>query len=663
MLTLATAAETLLVNPLEFGKQDLTLSDSEKALRERFRESANGITSYNTDLTGDKICFLLGQQICIYQLSTAKLHFVELPETTESIFDPRISPDGKYVAYIDGPSLAIVELAGSANKTLLTTTDENQYYGRADFIAAEEMGRTRGYWWAPNSKGILATKVDESSVETAWITDPANPTNKPRQTKYPFAGTTNPTVELHYTNLEGQNKRINWNRNNEFEYLVKVDWTDDNKILLLTQTRDQTKVEVAITEPNSETEEANVLRTIESETWVDVGGNYPKYVTNKVATIENTGDSYALVVDTQAKTDTSINVRSILDVSENRIIFSGWLTPTEIQLFVFDFEADIVRQLTSEPGIHSAVIHEDHLVVSISTAALATQHRVMKLNPELELEAVTLNGAEILVDANNVEPLVKPLPTFNQVGKNKIETAVFLPENHTGERLPILLDPYGGPGAQRVLKSRNSHLVSQWFANQGFIVVVADGAGTPGRGPKWDRLIYKDFANPTLDDQVSVVETIGDTHEAADTTRVAIRGWSFGGYLAALAVLRRPDIFHAAIVGAPVTDWELYDTHYTERYLGNPNDKSHGYDISSIVEDAAKLTRPLFLIHGLADDNVLVANALKFSSALLAAGADHTVLPLSEVTHMTPQPEVAENLLKLQVSFLKKTLSLKDSTI
>ncbi len=143
-----------------------------------------------------------------------------------------------------------------------------------------------------------------------------------------------------------------------------------------------------------------------------------------------------------------------------------------------------------------------------------------------------------------------------------------------------------------------------------------------------------------------------------DTGRVAIRGWSFGGYLSALAVLRRPDVFHAAVAGAPVTDWRLYDTHYTERYLGLPDELPQVYEQSSLLAGAPQLSRPLLFIHGLADDNVVVAHTLRMSSALLAAGRPHRVLPLSGVTHMTPQEEVAENLLLLQVDFLRETLEM-----
>jgi len=186
-------------------------------------------------------------------------------------------------------------------------------------------------------------------------------------------------------------------------------------------------------------------------------------------------------------------------------------------------------------------------------------------------------------------------------------------------------------------------------------VVVADGRGTP-RDPAWERAVRFDLAEVVLADQVEALQTAAATFTDLDLDRVAIRGWSFGGYLAALAVLRRPDVFHAAVAGAPVTDWSLYDTAYTERYLGLPQERAEVYERLSLLPLAAGLRRPLMLIHGLADDNVFAAHTLQLSGRLMAAGRPHTMLPLSGVTHMTPQMEVAENLLLLQVQFLRQAL-------
>jgi dipeptidyl-peptidase-4 len=271
--------------------------------------------------------------------------------------------------------------------------------------------------------------------------------------------------------------------------------------------------------------------------------------------------------------------------------------------------------------------------------------------------------AEVAVVGSLAEQPNLPAPAVTlgySRGPSRVRTAIVLPSWHEpgSGKLPVLCDPYGGPHAQRVTAAYDAYLVSQWFADQGFAVVIADGRGTPGRGPAWDRTVAGDLATPALEDQVEALHSAAEQCADLDLSKVAIRGWSFGGYLSALAVLRRPDVFHAGIAGAPVTDWRLYDTGYTERYLGHPDFSPDAYEQSSLLADAAKLSRPLMIIHGLADDNVVVAHSLRLSSALLAAGRPHTVLPLSGVTHMAAQEEVAENLLLLQVDFLRSALGI-----
>jgi dipeptidyl-peptidase-4 len=244
------------------------------------------------------------------------------------------------------------------------------------------------------------------------------------------------------------------------------------------------------------------------------------------------------------------------------------------------------------------------------------------------------------------------------VGERELATALLLPSHHEpGMSWPVICSPYGGPHAQRVIAAGGAYLTEQWLADQGFAVVITDGRGTPGRGPAWEYAVHRDLATPVLQDQVDALRALAETEHAVDLSRVGIRGWSFGGYLAALAVLDRPDVFHAAVAGAPVTDWRLYDTAYTERYLGDPNSDSAPYEQTSLLNRAAHLARPLLLIHGLADDNVLAAHTLQLSSALLAAGRQHNVLPLSGVTHMTPQEVVAENLLLTEVEFFRTHLA------
>jgi dipeptidyl-peptidase 4 len=207
------------------------------------------------------------------------------------------------------------------------------------------------------------------------------------------------------------------------------------------------------------------------------------------------------------------------------------------------------------------------------------------------------------------------------------------------------------------MAASRAHLKPQWYADQGFAVVVADGRGTPGRGPAWERSVRHELAAVTLQDQVDALAAVAERYpDDLDTDRVGFIGWSYGGYLAAMAVLRRPDVFHAAVAGAPVTDVRLYDTFYQERYLGHPDDNPDVYDRNSLIDDAPNLRRPLLIVHGTSDDNVVFAHSLRLSSALLAAGRPHSVLPLSGVTHMTPQEVVAENLELVQIGYLKESL-------
>jgi dipeptidyl-peptidase-4 len=245
------------------------------------------------------------------------------------------------------------------------------------------------------------------------------------------------------------------------------------------------------------------------------------------------------------------------------------------------------------------------------------------------------------------------------LGPRELRGALYLPSWHRpgSGQLPVLADPYGGASRQRVTAELDwRSLVSQWFAEQGFAVLVADGSGTPGRGPGWEREVHGDLFGPVLDDQVTAVQEAARLHPELDLGRVGIRGWSFGGSLAVLAVLRRPDVFHAAVAGAGVTDQRLYNTHWRERVLGHPGEFPERYEACSLVLAAPALTRPLLLMHGLADDNVHPANTLRLSSALLAAGRPHEVLLLPGVGHQAMGVAVTESLLWHQVRFLQRHL-------
>jgi dipeptidyl-peptidase-4 len=339
-----------------------------------------------------------------------------------------------------------------------------------------------------------------------------------------------------------------------------------------------------------------------------------------------------------------MQVRSVVSIGDSIVFIANDIsTPWATDAWVYS--KGELQQITHSNG-----------VVSVSGSLNCYVTRISTLDTERAQFTIHTPTAAHNIVSLAESSLVQPNVRIMSVGPRGIPVAILLPRDGLSTKLPVLFDPYGGPHAQRVVASRAAYNSSQWFADQGFVVVIVDGTGTPGKGSSWERGIVNDLAQPILDDQVEILRDLNDLEPRADTSRVGIRGWSFGGYLAALAVLRRSDLFHAAVAGAPVTDWRLYDTYYTERYLGNPAIDASAYEATSLFNDAEHLQQPLLLIHGLADDNVVAAHTLQLSSALLAAGKPHEVLPLSGVTHMTPQEVVAENLLLHQLEFLQRHL-------
>jgi dipeptidyl-peptidase-4 len=259
-----------------------------------------------------------------------------------------------------------------------------------------------------------------------------------------------------------------------------------------------------------------------------------------------------------------------------------------------------------------------------------------------------------------VAPPFTPKMEFFQVGKEGFNATVIRPQNaKPGVKLPVIVYVYGGPTVTVSRHGMAENLLYQWFADHGFLVVKIDGRGTPMRTAAWQRAVKYDFATLTLDDQITALKALAEKVPELDLSRVGVYGWSFGGYMAALAALKRPDVFKAAVAGAPVVDWLDYDTHYTERYLGLPQEHPEAYKKSSLLtyaEDPGKPIAPLLLIHGTADDNVYFFHTLKLSHALFLAGKPHDLLPLSGLTHMVPDPLVTQRQYERVLSYFQKHL-------
>jgi dipeptidyl-peptidase-4 len=638
-----TGAERMVADPVDLlagGGEQLT--DVERARRERMRESGAGITSFALDDAGRTAVFALSSRLFVADL-------VGAGPTRElaaagAVVDPRLSPDGSRVAYVSGGALHVVVVEGGADAALAEPESADVSYGLAEFAAAEELERYRGHWWSPASDAVLVERADVGKVQVWHVADPEHPEVPPAEHRYPVAGSANADVTLWLLRLDGGRAQVRWDHE-AYEYLSAVTWTADGDPLLQVLSRRQDRALILAVDPS--TGQTRVVREQSDPAWVDVVPGTPTWIAGgALVSVDVVEDRYALCVDADPVSPPGVQVRRVQPAGDGVLVHATHGLG-EDRVYTWSAAAGW-EEVSDLPGSYAAVGGPGLLV-------LATSHADV---PRTTYRVVTAGGGSLPVRSNALDPSLVPRPRLMAAGPRSIPTALLLPTGWAAgdPALPVLMDPYGGPHHGLVHTAARGYLESQWWADQGFAVVVADGRGTPGT-PSWEREVRYDLAGAPLADQVGALHAVAAAHPGVlDLARVGIRGWSFGGYLAGLAVLSRPDVFHTAIAGAPVTQWRLYDTAYTERYLGLPDEHPEAYSRGDLVELAAGLTRPLLLIHGLADDNVAAANSLRLSSALLAAGRAHTFLPLSGVTHMTPQEVVAENLLLLQLDFLRRSL-------
>jgi dipeptidyl-peptidase-4 len=345
-----------------------------------------------------------------------------------------------------------------------------------------------------------------------------------------------------------------------------------------------------------------------------------------------------------------------IDEQRHRLYFQASTDPSQIHLHYVSLKGGGSTALTGETdklddqGEHSALFApKGDVYVHVHASP---RNPVTAL---LRSEAGGIVGE--LPSIARKAPFV-PHVEFVKVGEGEgIYCSVTRPRKFdSAKKYPVIVDVYGGPGHLEVRQVLSNYILPQIYADQGFIVVAIDNRGTPGRGRAWERAIRGNFAKHTLEDQVAGLQALGKQFPEIDLNRVGIVGWSFGGYMSALAVLRRPDLFKAAVAGAPVVDWQDYDTHYTERYLGLPKENKKGYEESNLLTYAKDLKQPLLLVHGTGDDNVFFLHTLKLSNALFRQGKDHEVLPLSGLSHMVRDPLVRRRLEERIIRFFQKHL-------
>ncbi|ADD40963.1 prolyl oligopeptidase family serine peptidase [Stackebrandtia nassauensis] len=655
--------ERLLVDPAKLaGGEDVP--EEVRRLQERSRDLAAGVTDYATDAGLRVAAIGLAGRLWTVDLLSGEL--TALP-ATGPVIDPRPSPSGEHIAYVASGALRVIGADGGGDRALAIPDDADVSYGLAEYAAAEDMHRLRGFWWSPDGDRLLVAKVDNRRVPIWHLADPGDPLAAPTTIRYPAAGTANAEVTLSVRGLDGSTVDVDWD-NEAHEYLIAAHWSRGGAVVSV-QSRDHSSLLVRRLDPD--TGALTTLRAESDPAWVTPFRGVPAYTDGgELVWGANVDGSYRLLVDGEAVTPDGLQLREVHGVDGDVVLFSASDEPTEIDLWAWSRASGLVQlapgrsgvATLASPGRHekagSGVVYEAAIGGGTVVAHTATWDSGFAVTAwRDDREPVTIASH---AEAASLTPRV----TLLRAGSAKLRTAVLFPTDHEpgSKPLPVLLDPYGGPAGQRVLATQHGYRVSQWFAELGFAVVVADGRGTPGRGPAWDRTIYLDKAMPVLDDQITALRAAAETHPDLDLSRVAIRGWSYGGFLAALAVLRRPDVFHAAVAGAAPSDARLYGTYYQERYLGHPDEHPGAYADASLLDDAPNLTRPLLLIHGLVDDNVHPAHVFKLSAALQRAGREHTLLALPNTTHIPLDADISVNMFRQEARFLLNALGM-DTTV
>jgi dipeptidyl-peptidase 4 len=605
------------------------ISAEEKARRERQRISVGGFTGFQISDDGTLVLLSLSGKLYVYNRSSAEV--VQLATGPGSVLDPKFAPDGHSVAFVRNFDLYVIDLKSNKERRLTTGGAEKKTHGLAEFVAQEEMGRFAGYWWSPDSQSIVYEEADASQVEVWYVSDPAKPEQPAHLSSYPRPGKTNASVRLGIVHVQGgPTTWIEWNQT-KYPYLTQVRWEKDSPLTIQVEARDQKELALLLVNPTSG--KTTILLTETDPAWLNLHQDVPRWLDEGKSFLwisEREGGAQLELRSSSGSlkkviVPPSAGLHGLTDVNADtgEFVFQASTDPTQVHLFRQAIVSEKPERLTQDAGLHNAVFAKNHSVFVrqfILPDAMPTT-TVFRSNGE------TIGTLPSVAEDPGFVPKAEIIKIGNEPG---FYASILRPHGFTAKkRYPVILHVYGGPKHQMVLASMPTRLLDQWLADQGFIVVALDGRGTPGRGRDWERSLSNHFGSVPLDDQVAGLKALGQRFPEMDLDRVGIFGWSFGGYLSALA---------------PVVDWLDYDTHYTERYLGLPDKNPEAYKEGSLLTYAADLKTPLLLIHGTADDNVYFRHTLKLADALFRAGKDFEILPLASLTHMVPDPVVMQRL-------------------
>ncbi|HEY3215781.1 MAG TPA: DPP IV N-terminal domain-containing protein [Candidatus Eisenbacteria bacterium] len=633
----------------------------ERARRERARQSARGITSYRLAQDGRRLLVPLEGRLFVIERASGAVR--ELQGSPGFPVDPQFSSDGSKVACVRNGDLYVLDVEDGREQRLTSGANDTLAHGLAEFIAQEEMDRFRGYWWSPDGGTIAYQETNTAGVERLHILDPAHPEQSAESWPYPRAGGRNADVRLGLISAAGgPTTWVGWDRA-RFPYLAAAVWARNAPLTLLVQNRRQTEERLLAVDP--QTGRTSRLLAETDPAWLNLDPTTPRWLSDGSAFLWSSEREGAWQLELRSRrgqrlrrlTPLGLGYRGLVGLDEKRGV--AWVRaggePTETHLYriPLDPARGGPERVTREPGLHGAVFASGGFGETYL-------HGLSALSGEQRQTVCRADGREVgeltsLAEKPTIEPRLELVTLRKSLGMRAL--LVRPRDFDRARRYPVVVSVYGGPRSQTVQASRRSQLLKQWIADHGFVVVSIDGRGTPARGRAWERAIHGDLIAVPLADQVAGLRELGSRYPELDLGRVGIYGWSFGGYFAAMAVMRHPEVFRAAVAGAPVADWRDYDTHYTERYMGLPQANLAGYRSASVLTYADRLERPLLVIHGTDDDNVYFLHSIKLCDALFRAGKSFEFLPLTGFTHMVADPLVTVRLYERIVEFFEQNLA------
>jgi dipeptidyl-peptidase-4 len=661
-LDTATGGERMLVDSKAFGT-GVALSEAERMQRERARiADQKGIVAY--DWSADSRSLLVPLDGDLY-LASLDGKVRRLTNTKTSELDGTVSPKGRLVSFVRDQNLVILDLASGKERQLTQGGGGTISWGTAEFVAQEEMHRNRGHWWSPDDRRIAVERADEAPVGIVTRAAIGADGTRVYQQRYPKAGTDNAKVELYVFDVaSGKNVKVDLGPDPDI-YLARVDWTKDGqKLFVQRESRDQKKLDLLSVDPA--TGKSTVLFTETAKTWINLHDNLkPLKDGSLLWTSERDGFSHLYRWNKGAWTQLTAGpweVRSIEGVDEAKglaYIVANRETPIEWQLYAVPIAvAGAPKQLT-DAGFSNAVEMDksaSHAIVTRSSTSQPSQTYLINADGQGRrwVEENKLAGDHPYTPfvARHVAPKFGTIKAAD--GTTDLYYKLYIPTGFSGPR-PVLLWVYGGPGTGG--QARNEWTrdlpIQQYLVSKGWVILSVDNRGTADRGKAFEDAIYHAMGTVEVADQLAGVEWL-KKQPFVDPKRIAVYGWSYGGYMTLKLLEAAPGTFVAGVAGAPVTRWELYDTHYTERFLGDPRKVPEVYRAADALPNATAIKDPLLLIHGMSDDNVVFDNSTALMARLQAAAIPFETMVYPGFGHGVRGPGVSVHLWRTIENYLDR---------